>query len=154
MIPLDDFIACYQSLNRSNLAQLKRFYAPNVRFIDPAHEIQGLAPLMRYFESMYDNVIDCQFVIAGIYHQQSEAMNGEQAESQAQQSYVLRWQMQLQHPKLNRGQLITVDGMTELRWAQELVVYHRDYFDLGAMLYEHLPLIGKVIGAIKRRLGQ
>jgi hypothetical protein len=33
------------------------------------------------------------------------------------------------------------------------VRYHRDYFDLGAMLYEHLPLLGSLVKTIKRRLG-
>ena len=33
------------------------------------------------------------------------------------------------------------------------VCQHRDYFDLGAMLYEQLPLLGPVVRTIKMRLG-
>jgi hypothetical protein len=33
------------------------------------------------------------------------------------------------------------------------VCLHRDYFDLGAMLYEQLPLLGAVVRTLKGRLG-
>jgi hypothetical protein len=29
------------------------------------------------------------------------------------------------------------------------VIYHRDYLDLGSMLYEQLPFIGKLISWLK-----
>jgi hypothetical protein len=32
------------------------------------------------------------------------------------------------------------------------VYLHRDYFDAGALLYEHLPVLGTLIGWLKRRL--
>ena len=38
-----------------------------------------------------------------------------------------------------------------LPW-RERVYRHRDYFDAGALLYEHLPLLGSVIAWLKRRL--
>ncbi|HGP4674712.1 TPA: nuclear transport factor 2 family protein, partial [Vibrio cholerae O1] len=41
-----------------------------------------------------------------------------------------------------------------LHFAEGKVTYHRDYFDMGEMLYEQLPVLGQVIRAIKRRLGQ
>jgi len=33
------------------------------------------------------------------------------------------------------------------------VYRHRDYFDAGAMLYEHLPVVGRVVSWLKRRIG-
>ncbi|QHF41154.1 transcriptional regulator [Pseudomonas sp. S34] len=30
---------------------------------------------------------------------------------------------------------------------------HRDYFDAGALLYEHLPVLSRAIAWLKRRLG-
>ncbi len=59
--------------------------------------------------------------------------------------------MLLKHPRLNGGALVTVPGSTHLRF-RDKVVYHRDYFDAGAMLYEQLPLIGMVIRIIKGRI--
>jgi hypothetical protein len=38
-----------------------------------------------------------------------------------------------------------------LRWVMSY--RHRDYFDAGALLYEHLPVLGRVIAWLKRRMG-
>jgi hypothetical protein len=34
-----------------------------------------------------------------------------------------------------------------------MVCYHRDYFDAGEMLYENLPVVGRVIRWIKDQAG-
>lgn len=49
---------------------------------------------------------------------------------------------------------MTVEGATRLEFDETgKVCLHRDYFDLGAMLYEQLPLLGAVVRTIKGRLG-
>jgi hypothetical protein len=72
----------------------------------------------------------------------------------AEEGYV-QWQMNFSHPRLKGGKTIVVDGASYLRFNEAgKVSYHRDYFDLGAMLYEQLPLLGRIIVAVKRRLGR
>ena len=61
--------------------------------------------------------------------------------------------MLLQHPKLNRGKKFTVPGISAIHYGNK-IYSRRDYFDLGVMLYERLPLIGWLILIIKRNLGQ
>ncbi|WHI49643.1 hypothetical protein P3339_14310 [Microbulbifer sp. MLAF003] len=34
------------------------------------------------------------------------------------------------------------------------VFYHEDFYDMGAMVYEQVPLLGSLIRKIKSRLGQ
>jgi limonene-1,2-epoxide hydrolase len=53
---------------------------------------------------------------------------------------------------MNKGKPIAVDGITMLKIADDRVVYHRDYYDLGQMVYENIPLIGRLIKKIKRAL--
>jgi hypothetical protein len=62
--------------------------------------------------------------------------------------------MKLKHPKLNGGQPVEVNGVSQIRFSGDRVIYHRDYFDLGEMLYENIPLLGVVIRNIKQRLGK
>ena len=62
----------------------------------------------------------------------------------------LFWQMQYRHPKLNKGEIVRVDGMSQLKFHQR-IYFHRDYFDLGQMLYEHLPCMGGLIRLLKDR---
>ena len=62
--------------------------------------------------------------------------------------------MSYSHKRLNSAQPIQVQGHSLLKMADDKVIYHRDYVDLGAMLYEHIPLLGKVIRTIKARASQ
>ena len=66
----------------------------------------------------------------------------------------LSWVMIFAHPRIAGGRPVRVEGATRLQFdAWGKVCLHRDYFDLGAMLYEQLPLLGPVVRAIKGRLG-
>lgn len=132
--------AIYQQLNKSNLHLLNDVYHQNVVFEDAAHRLQGWEELQRYFEALYHNVQRCQFDIQDIQQQGSAGF--------------ITWVMALEHPKLQRGSTIYVNGVSHLKFSDGKVIYHRDYFDLGEMLYENLPLLGSVIRTIKQRLGQ
>jgi hypothetical protein len=131
-------VMIYSQLNKGNLALLNELYHPDVIFEDPAHRIVGRARLTHYFESLYQQVIQCQFQFDKIIEQNESAF--------------LTWKMHLTHPKLNRGQLIVVSGASYIEFVDNAVIYHRDYFDLGEMLYEQIPLLGSLINLIKRNL--
>lgn len=130
----------YRSLNKSNLDLLADVYHQQVVFEDAAHRLEGWLALKNYFHSLYENVIDCRFDIHE--HQQVD------------QAGFLTWTMTLKHPKLKNGQPVSVKGVSHLKFHEGKVIYHRDYFDMGEMLYEQLPILGTVIKNIKQRLGQ
>jgi len=131
------FVALYQQLSRDELHRLPEVYANEVVFTDPAHRIEGLAALTDYFAVLYQRLAYCRFVIT------SQLLQGRQA-----------WTMTFSHPRLRGGAQVTVEGATRLEFdAAGKVCLHRDYFDLGAMLYEQLPLIGPLVRTIKGRLG-
>ncbi|CAH0526489.1 nuclear transport factor 2 family protein [Vibrio hippocampi] len=130
----------YQKLNKDNLHLLEQIYHQDVVFEDSAHRLEGWQALSAYFESLYSNVIQCDFDIT---HSQQNGDSG-----------FLTWNMRLQHPKLNSGKQVLVNGVSHIRFSEHRVIYHRDYFDLGEMLYENIPLLGFVIKNIKLRLGR
>ncbi len=130
----------YGQLSKDTLHRLPEIYHSQVVFVDAAHRIEGLTSLISYFESLYQNVQRCEFTI----HEQH----------QFEQNAFLVWTMHLQHPKLANGRVVNVHGTSQLRFQDDKIIYHRDYFDLGEMLYEQLPILGKIIRAVKRRLGQ
>ena len=47
---------------------------------------------------------------------------------------------------------IILPGVSYLTFEDGKIREQRDYYDLGAMLYEHVPLVGYVIDKIKQRL--
>ena len=139
-VPLARFIALYQHLDKQQLHRLPEVYAEQVIFIDPAHRIDGLAALTDYFAAMYQRLAYCRFEIT------SQQQPGREA--------WISWVMTFSHPRLASGQPVRVEGATRLEFDDaDKVCLHRDYFDLGAMLYEQLPLLGALVRTIKGRLG-
>jgi len=65
-------------------------------------------------------------------------------------SAYLSWKMDYAHPKLGGNKNISVDGVTHLKFDGK-VTYHRDYADMGQMLYENIPLLGSAIRLIKKK---
>jgi hypothetical protein len=142
-VAMSDFLQCFArqfaDLNKDNLHRLDELYATDVHFTDPLHEVQGLANLRSYFGELYANVSELHFDFHG-YDQVAEGEG------------YLRWVMNYRHPRLASGQVIRVDGCSHLRW-HDKVYRHRDYFDAGALIYEHLPVLGRAIAWLKRRMG-
>ncbi|HTN35009.1 MAG TPA: nuclear transport factor 2 family protein [Marinobacter sp.] len=129
----------YQQLSATRLEVLRDIYAPNIRFQDPAHHIEGIESLVAYFDALLSNVTHCRFDI-------------EQVMEQGQDAFV-RWHMTFAHPRLNGGRDVAIPGMSHLQFAEQITA-HRDYFDMGAMLYEQVPVLGSIIKTLKRRLAQ
>jgi hypothetical protein len=132
---LNTFVSVYQTLSIDNLELLDSIYHKDITFEDPIHRVEGLKNLHHYFENLYQNLTSCEFVINEVIVQGSNA--------------AIYWKMIYQHPKLNKGRSVTVFGNSQLKAEQNQVIYHRDYIDLGAMLYEQLPVLGKLIRWIK-----
>lgn len=135
---LERFFDTYRCLNRDNLDLLGGIYSENIRFSDPAHSLKGLPALRDYFAELYANVDQISFEFS------SPRISDNQV--------FVQWVMRLRHPRLNRGGEVEVPGISCLHFAENgLVDEHRDYFDLGVLLYEQLPLLGPLVRAVKRR---
>lgn len=137
---LQRVIDLYRVLDAHQLERLCDVYADDVLFEDPAHRVEGLPRLKEYFAALYERVDTLDFLI------DSAEMGNEHG--------WLSWTMTLRHPRLGAGRPIAVAGVTRLTFDGEgRVCHHRDYFDLGALLYEQLPLLGPVVRAVKGRFG-
>lgn len=137
---LQRFIQVYSELGTDNLESLITVYHPEVEFIDPLHHVSGRDELMAYFDQLYTQIIGCQFVVEHVIASENEA--------------AIYWTMTFSHSQLNGKAPVSVQGHSHLKASQEQIIYHRDYLDVGAMLYEHIPILGKVIRGIKRRARQ
>lgn len=141
---LDEFIQLYQTLNAEVLSRansldlLARVYDEKIEFIDPFHRIQGIKTLHQYFVDLYENVTHIDFVFAEPVCQDA--------------AVFIPWEMTYQHPKLKSSQPISVAGGTHLIISNDRIIHHQDYMDAGAMLYEHVPVLGWAISKLKERM--
>ena len=136
--PVDTFIYVYNHLNKNTLSLLDSLYANELHFHDPIREIYGLAAYRAYLAHLYDKVTECRFDIVQIDRGDHWAW--------------ISWNMLCVHPTLNKGRPIQLEGCSRLTFREKVLEQH-DYYDLGAMVYENLPLIGSLIKQLKKRAG-
>ncbi|MDH3388617.1 MAG: nuclear transport factor 2 family protein [Gammaproteobacteria bacterium] len=133
---IEQFKDYFRVLHNSDLSQLREIYTANIVFKDPVHEIRGLVELEDYFSSMCADLTDCRF-------EYLDELVGEGA------AYV-KWLMHFKHPKLG-NRLISVRGISHLKIGDK-IEFHEDFYDMGAMLYEQLPVLGNVTRWLRLRL--
>lgn len=137
--PIEKLIGLYQKLGANNLQLLDEVYGAEVIFCDPMHRVEGLASLKAYFANLYQNLGSIDFEFHRVMDDGSHAM--------------LVWTMTFTHPRLAAGKPISVEGVSQIDYSDK-VDFHRDYFDVGAMLYEHIPGLGALVRLVKRRAGK
>ncbi len=135
---IDELIAFYREFDTESLAKIRAIYDEDARFSDPIHEIKGLESIERYFSSAMAGVTACRFDFDRV--------------SVTEETAFLEWRMRFMHPRLAKHE-ICVKGISVIEF-QEKVIAHVDYYDVGEMLYEHVPLLGRVIRRLKRRLSE
>jgi hypothetical protein len=136
---LYNFKKIYKQLDVDNIVLIEEIYSADISFQDPFHRVNGLIRLKSYFQDLYQDVetIDFDF--------------GESVSDET--SHFVTWTMSLKHPKLNGNKLFKVDGSSWLKTNSDgLICFHRDYFDAGEMLYEKIPLLGRIILWLKGRM--
>jgi len=134
---VEKFCHYYQEFSQESIAGLDEIYHQHVVFVDPMGKVEGLSHLKNHFSKMMSNVTYCRFEITDVVNNDTQAF--------------ITWTMKFAHPKLNQQQEITVCGVSEIMF-NERITYHRDYFDVGSMFYEHVPIVKYVIGLLKKRL--
>jgi len=138
-VALQQFITLYNQLNFNNLALLRELYTEQIEFIDPVHQINGLAELEQYFAHAYQNLQHCHFDI--------------KAHGSGPRWAFVSWQMRFAHQAINSGQTVVVDGCSELTLDESgKISRHRDYYDLTQMVYQHLPVLGWLTGKVRQRM--
>lgn len=136
---LDRFKQLFNNLCAGNMAELASVYGKNVRFTDPFASVCGIDELTEYFDGAYANVISCGFEFG------DPVINGEDV--------CIPWVMHLKHKRIRKGKAVNVDGISQLVIRNGRVISHRDYFDVGQLLYENLPVMGGVIRWIRKQAG-
>ncbi len=136
---LGRFKQLFNNLCAGNMAKLAGVYSEDISFTDPFSSAHGIDELTRYLTSAYANVISCSFDFG------EPVVNGEDV--------CIPWVMHLKHKRIRKGKNVEVDGISQLVIRKDRVVSHRDYFDIGQLLYENLPLMGGVIRWIRNQAG-
>lgn len=134
----EKFQYIFENLNKDTLQLIDEFYDPQVEFHDPVGTIKGSVAIKNYYESLYKNVTSIRFNFTQFI--------------QSEDYIVGVWTMILVTDKLNGGNPVVVDGNSVIKFKNGKAIYHRDYFDMGAFIYENVPVLGFIIKKIRERM--
>ncbi|MEA9391268.1 nuclear transport factor 2 family protein [Acerihabitans sp. TG2] len=128
----------YRQLDESHLAILPEIYHAEVVFINPISQRSGIDALVNYYSQLLTKM---NYFHLDIH---KSLIVGDEA--------TLFWRMRYSHPACDDGEALELEGISHIKIADQRILYQQDYYDLGAMIYEHVPLLGNAIKALKNRL--
>ncbi|MBB5210220.1 nuclear transport factor 2 family protein [Microbulbifer hydrolyticus] len=128
----------YSDFLAADPSYIAEVYAEDVIFSDPVHRVEGLENMQAYFAGVAQNLRECRFEFDQTLVD-GNALN-------------LWWTMHYRHPRLSGGAPLSMRGasLLKLDLEKDRVLEHEDIYDLGAMVYEHIPLLGSVLSYVKR----
>lgn len=131
----------FNSYQGPNTEVLDELYDVEVTFTDPLIHLKGLSKLKKYYQRAYAPTEQVHFEFHEIY--ESGGL-----------TYTCEWTMHLTASSLNKGQAFEVRGVSVITFSptSDKVIRHHDYLDIGDMVYERLPILGRAIRLIKKRL--
>lgn len=133
---IERFKAFYLDVKHPKLDKIDDVYTEDVLFKDPVHELRGAENLHAYLSEM------CVNVHSGRFEYLDQIVSDNTA--------YIKWNMHFKHPKLG-NKTITVRGISQVQF-NERIYFHEDVYDLGQLIYEHVPLLGTVVKGLKKRL--
>ena len=130
-----DYCGFLRRISPENLDEMARHIAPNVHFKDPFNDVNTLADMQAIYADMFEQISDVAF---DIHEQLSDGP-----------VTVITWTL--------GGTLMrkpwAVDGASRLVFNEAgLLIEHVDFWDAAGGLYERFPVIGWLLGVIRRKL--
>ncbi len=131
------FKRIYNQLDANSIDLVEELYTPGIHFTDPVRDVHGIEELRSYFADLYGGVARCRFKFTG------DVVTGNSAS--------IQWIMVMRHKRFRPKDIVRLPGVSIIEFGDR-IHRHRDYFDLGELIYERVPVLGSVIRGIKARM--
>lgn len=129
----------FHQLNSQSMHLVDKFYSKNATLVDPLGSVTGSENIKKYYAYQYKHIDSLT------WKTEPEIVSGK--------TQILVWTMNLKTKALNSGNEFSVDGISKFRFNEQgQVEFHQDYFDVGAFIYERLPILKNAISFIKGRM--
>ena len=130
------YLSFYRNYTVDNIKQhMRDVYAPNVYYRDGFKDLQGIDALEKYLISALPDM--------HVYSLDLQDMTVHSGE------YYLLWTTQFSLK--NKKEIISLTGMTHLRFDKDgRVIFEQGFWDTG-VIYERVPIVGPFIRWLKKR---
>ena len=133
--PIERYVKFLKVLSVNNLDELSQYVTADVHFSDPFNDVKGVENMRRVLLDMFKHVGPVEF---RILHSSGDADIG-----------VIVWHFRAHLMKKPWD----FHGTSVLKFGEcGRVSEHVDYWDAAKDFYEHLPIIGWLLGVFRRRL--
>ena len=131
----DAYLAYLEDLTAEDISRLRHYVSPDVRFLDPFHDVTGVDEMEAIFSRLFSTGHSISFRVR---------------ERSSQGSfYFFRW---LLTGTLSRKKL-SIEGVTVLEMrADGKVASHCEYWDAATQVYEQFPVIGPLLRILRARI--
>ena len=124
-----------ETLTLGTLENLKYYVSKDVRYKDPLNDTQGIDDMRKVFNHMFLNVKDIKFVVNYF--------------SNINKTCLMQWRFSGEL----RGKNWEFDGTSMITFSSDgYVIEHIEYWDISRDLYEHFPVIGRILSFMRRCL--
>lgn len=126
----------FEGLSPATVAQVAEWYAADAHFTDPFNEVTGAAAVQRIYAHMFEQVREPRFQVTACYPGSDSAM--------------LAWEFRFTPAG---GAPVMVPGASELHFDRDgRIARHVDYWDPSRAIYGRVPLLGTLLGWVRRRI--
>lgn len=142
---LDAYLDCLAHLDQAHLDAFLALCTADVRFRDPFNDVRGGAAFRAVFADMLEKLDDIEFLVDARALEAAPRADGMQVA-------LVSWRLRARLPRLG-GAAWAVAGCSEIHLDRDgRVCAHLDYWDAASGLYERLPLLGRLLRYLRRRL--
>ncbi len=128
---LDAYVAFFETIRRDTLGELDALVTPDVRFKDPFNDVTGVDKMRAALAMAFDHGTP-RFTV----RDKARGATG---------AYLL-WHY-------DQGNGFAFDGMSEIHFAADgRISAHIDHWDASTEVYAKLPVVGWLVGLVRRRL--
>lgn len=136
MKDIDKVISWYETLSEKNLESIGSLYAHSAFFKDPFNEVTGRESIEHIFRDMFKQLKNPKFIFKDKFQESNQAFT--------------TWDFTF----MAKGKNYSIHGSTHLKFNNEgLVVYHRDYWDVGEEVLLKVPFVRSLYGILRKKIG-
>jgi steroid Delta-isomerase len=125
----------FESLSVQSLGTIDAVYGPDAHFVDPFNDVHGVSAIRTIYAHMFENLGAPRFLVTEVVAQNKRIF--------------MSWQFSF----MWRGRPFEVQGATRfLIDEHSLIAEHQDYWDPSQGIYEKLPVLGRILRHLRRRM--
>lgn len=136
MKSLTELYEWYEKLTKESLEKIDDYYAERAFFKDPFNEVVGREKIKHIFKDMFNKLENPHFDFIDKVEQGNQVF--------------VAWNFIF----VSKQKTYVIHGSSHLKFDESMmIVYHRDYWDVGEELLLKIPLIKNLYGAFLKKIG-